>query len=46
MSLSYYRDKLKEFDITMNLDGLVSKYKYSIPIAAKGEQLNKYQVYL
>ncbi len=40
-TLSYYRDKMKEFDVTMNLDGLNSKYKYGIPV---GSQLNPYQI--
>ena len=42
---SYYRDKLKEFDITMNLDGLTSKYKLKIPIKSHDNIiLNKYQI--
>eukprot|EP01084_Bolivina_argentea_P128004 226334_1 len=42
-TLSYYRDKLKEFDIAMNLDGLISKYKYSIS-NNNNKQINKYEI--
>eukprot|EP01083_Nonionella_stella_P096023 269721_1 len=36
-TLSYYRDKRTEFDITMNLDGLNSKYLHTIPIVGDDE---------
>ena len=42
----YYIDKMKEFDITMNLDGLNSKYQMNIPIISKNGsvQLSPYQI--
>ena len=44
-TVSYYRDKLKQFDVRMNLDGLTSKYKLKIPIKSdENEMLNKYQI--
>ena len=53
-TLSYYIDKMQEFDITMNLDGLNSKFKYSIPIinnnndddvkSGNNTQLNPYEI--
>ena len=47
-TMSYYRDKLQEFDITeINLDGLTSKYTLKIPVKSNdkyNEMLNKYQI--
>eukprot|EP01084_Bolivina_argentea_P216417 367673_1 len=43
-TLSYYRNQLKEFDVTINLDGLHSKYSYSIPTTTDQQQVNKYQI--
>ena len=31
-TLSFYRDTLSPFDVTMNLDGLRSKYRWTIPL--------------
>ena len=40
----YYTDKFKEFDITMNLNGLISKYQITIPVkSTANEIINKYQ---
>ena len=31
-TLSFYRDTLSPFDVTMNLDGLSSRYRWTIPL--------------
>ena len=40
----YHRDNPKDFDIGMNLDGLISKYQIRIPIKSSTDEIiNKYQ---
>ena len=44
-TLSYYRNKKKEFDFSNNLAGLTWKYQLKILIKSNGdEKLTKYQI--